>query len=690
MRSVLLVLAVLLSLHWAMDTYEALRSGTYGLPVQVSLELRETIDDENADSLRVLRVSPRGNTTPLSRFGSTTDWVSPKTWFRDLRIEMPAERVSDIRRVRVELGERVFEFTGTEVEQEFQATTSDSGRVQLSPPRTVRAASSMLPTFADVINWPGDGVVGMHMLLQGDALRLLLLAFLLFWCVRLERGKPEPSWLAPVLVRTTVAALLVYVVLGVVPTMVSRLPLMLSVEHLEGVQALGTWALLHDPGSLYQPPNVGYSGNIYTPGYYLVSGAWAQVFGLSLPSLRALSLVLLAATAAASAAIAGQLTGRARDGLLWLPLYLLMFDYYGWIDNANKDPLHTALAMGGFAVLAAGLNARGTRTRDMRCVVAGLIWALAFMTKQSHVAAVAPTLLVLLVVARREAWITGISFAVASAALSAASLAVWGETYWLWTFDIPRGHAFSFGRLAHGLLDFAPVGAGYVLIAGHLLWPRAPRAERVFRDGSRETLYAFVAFLLGALATGCLSVGKARGGNYALMPAVAALAVLVSISLVRLRDVRSALLYPTLLFAMTNPLDRWVSERDVRAAERLVSIVAEERGEVWVPFHGWVNVAAGKPPRVALFCIGEWTASGREFPESVLHAVREQRFSLIVGDFNVPVSHPHDDSAEPWATISQYYSAVGTIALDQAFIQEDGWTNVPRILWKPRTVVPAD
>jgi len=84
---------------------------------------------------------------------------------------------------------------------------------------------------------------------------------------------------------------------------------------------------------------------MYTPLYYIVSAAWASVFGLTLPALRVLSLLLLAATAVSACAIARHLTGRARDGLLWLPVYLLMFDYYAWVDNANKDALHVALAI---------------------------------------------------------------------------------------------------------------------------------------------------------------------------------------------------------------------------------------------------------------------------------------------------------------------------------------------------------
>jgi hypothetical protein len=148
--------------------------------------------------------------------------------------------------------------------------------------------------------------------------------------------------------------------------------------------------------------------------------------------------------------------------------------------------------------------------------------------------------------------------------------------------------------------------------------------------------------------------------------------------------VEFALVLPLLLLAMTNPFDRWVSARDLQAAEALVARVAAEPGEVWIPYHGWVNVVAGKPPHIALFCVEEWTASGREHPRSVLEALEQQDFSLVITGLDTLSQLAHDVSQEPFHTLAKHYRPVDHIPLAEAFVDKDGWASAPRVLWRPQ------
>src|SRR5262249_52858716 len=142
---------------------------------------------------------------------------------------------------------------------------------------------------------------------------------------------------------------------------VSRLARPLSNEHLEGVQAACTAIWAKQGGDLYARPTIEGCGNIYTPAYYLVSAWWGKAFGLSLPSLRALTWLCNAIAALAAVAVLREL-GARRAGRWWLPLYLATFCFYAWIDNANKDALHVALSMAGFAFLARSLRRDGACT----------------------------------------------------------------------------------------------------------------------------------------------------------------------------------------------------------------------------------------------------------------------------------------------------------------------------------------
>lgn len=688
MRWTLLSLIALLGADWALVEQHALRNGRHGLPVRVTLspradsaELSPGGFDEG--SIQVWRVSPSGRLSPLVRLPGAAAWVGTRReWLGGIRIELPEAKLRELGAIEVRLGEQRFEYAANAIARAWSPTATADRRWALISPQSLRLPRSALGMFAAIINWPGDAAMLRTACFGEHAARIALLGLLLLASFRLDARRTRDRT-GDYVTRAVVLAVIAYSVLGVLPTIGSRLSQVLSIEHLEGVQALGTWALMNGEG-LYQIPNARHAGNIYTPGYYLVSAAWASLFGLSLPVLRALTLLLLAITAFSAAAIARQLTGRARDGLLWLPLYLLMFDYYAWIDNANKDPLHTALAMAGFAVLATGLRDGSTRRGDTACALAGLIWSFAFMTKQSHVTAVAATLACLLFVARRQFWITGFAFAVSCLALTGLSLWAWGEQYWLWTFEIPGGHKFSFSVLGRALVGFAAVAAGYFVIAGQMLVAHDREGDGIWATGSERIRYAFVAFLVGSLFTGFMSVGKDRGGPYALMPGIAAIAVLVSIALMRKRDLKSALAYPLLLLAMSNPFDRWVSERDHRAADALIARVAAESGDVWVPYYGWINIMAGKPPNVALFCVEEWTASGREFPSAVLASLEQQRFSLVITDLSHADLAMPNTAQEPFRTLALHYRAESHIEVEDAFVPEDGWASVPRVLWRPK------
>jgi len=686
-----LLLFVLLPALWIADAYGALRDGRAGEPVTVALDA-----PVDAAAVTVSRISPRGNRVALPNVPGRPLWPSGHEWFADLELATDGATLAQIRAVVVTIGSRRFEYTGDELRERWtKAAQEQIDRVVLHPPAELRAERSRLERFATLRNWPGDAAVVGDLVGNVRAWRVALLCA---WGVLLlahARAAPERrERIARFAARATAAVLALFLLGVLVPVFVSRIGRPLSNEHLEGVQATCTAIWAKQGGDLFANPSIDGCGNIYTPAYYVVCELWGRLFGLGLPSLRLLTWLFLLLGALAAAAVLRELRAPG-SRRWWLPLYLTTFCFYAWIDNANKDGMHVALALAGFAFVARALRRDGACTGSVAAALGGLVWAAAFLTKQSHIAIVAPTLLALLFLAPMPAFVAGGTFAAGVAGATFLATRAW-PNYWDWTVAIPKAHAFSPGMLANALGPIAAAFGGYVVVAllGWRRFARGPGDEANVEPSEsgdpdvarrRRLAHLCLAFALGGLAMGCMSAGKDRGGDYALAPGLAALSILVASVVGAPGRERAALALPLLLLALGWPGGSFVGRADREAADCLVAKVASEPGEVWVPLEAYANVLAHKRAYVPLFCLGEWTAAGRPFPDDVLAALRAGRFSMVITPWNPPRGGGADLSREPFPTLARHYEVAEILPLDEAFAVKEGWTNVLRLVWRPKS-----
>jgi hypothetical protein len=405
-----------------------------------------------------------------------------------------------------------------------------------------------------------------------------------------------------------------------------------------------------------------------------------------MPSLRGLTWFCNLVSTFAAASILRDLNVR-RAWLWWAPLFLASFCVYGWLDNANKDPLHIALAMLGMASLVRSLGAKARPGAFGWAATGGLLWGLAFMTKQSHIAIAGLTLVSMLFFARGPAVIAIGSFVFAGVTLTWWAASTWSN-YMDWTIAIPRTHEFSVATLLKMMLPTGLAIGGYALVGFAWIFARyTSLGPTAGAERERAVLVSVLAFAVGGIAMGLLSVGKDRGGVYALAPGLAALSIPVAAAMAVGVRGQLAMASPLLLMILSNIGAVQVSDRDRTAAYSLISTVRGEKGEVWVPFEPFVNVAAGKTAYVPLFCIGEWTAAGRPFPEKVLAAVRRRDFDLIVAHHNAPgtIGAPNEDVLT--AAIAEHYVVDRVLDTEAAFTQKDGWRNTLRVHWRPDRAV---
>ena len=137
--------------------------------------------------------------------------------------------------------------------------------------------------------------------------------------------------------------------------------------------------------ALYQPlDRAPFTITIYTPLYYWAVAGLRAAVGPGFGPGRALSSVAVLAAAALVGALTAQRLGRPGPGLfgalLFLGLGISGIEPFPWSALYKEDLLGVALSLGAVAALTGGTSRR-------RLVLAASLAALAFLTKQTFVAA---------------------------------------------------------------------------------------------------------------------------------------------------------------------------------------------------------------------------------------------------------------------------------------------------------------
>ena len=146
---------------------------------------------------------------------------------------------------------------------------------------------------------------------------------------------------------------------------------------------------------LYGPPSADFTPWPYPPMYFWVTSLAADLLGLSLPSMRLVSVIASAGVLILAGVVVARMTGSIPAALLGVGLYAATYRVAGaWADTARVDSLFLML------VMAAVVVAMRARTGFGGFVVGVLVVA-AFLTKQNALIAAAPILVVLLVRRRR-------------------------------------------------------------------------------------------------------------------------------------------------------------------------------------------------------------------------------------------------------------------------------------------------
>jgi 4-amino-4-deoxy-L-arabinose transferase-like glycosyltransferase len=413
-----------------------------------------------------------------------------------------------------------------------------------------------------------------------------------------------------------------------------RLPYPFELEWMEGGSVHHVARVL-EGRALYVAPGLEFIPYNYPPLYYSVSAVLARFTGIGFFPLRAVSfasslLCFLTIYALVRAETDGELPAVAATGL-----FAATYRIGGtWLDVARVDSLFLGLFLLALLVLRRGHSTGAS-------LLAGLLFGLSFLAKQTALAMCVPVIVWLFVQApRRAACVAGGLVTVVG--LSTAALH-WASDGWysFWVFRVPFLHAWV-----------RPV---FVTFWTQDLFGRLPLASilaAVFLAGplrSRSDLF-WLAAAVGMVGGAYRSRVQIGGYDNVLLPAYAILSILCGLGLALFRATPGsaggerpawhigmwAACLVQLIGLAYDPRTAVPTPADTRAGEQVLGTVRGVPGEVFVPYHGYLAALAGKRPYAHIMTVVDVLKLQLPMSEALAEehraAFRERRFGAVLLD----------------------------------------------------------
>lgn len=334
-------------------------------------------------------------------------------------------------------------------------------------------------------------------------------------------------WVARIRALIAVLTVAWAAILGVVFAI--RIGFPLELEWMEG-GSLHTALRLQQGAPIYPAPSAEFVPFLYTPLYPAVLALLGSVLPLGYVLGRAVSVAATVATAAGLWRLVrfeGKPRAHAAAAIgMFLAGYVFTFR---WYDVARADSLFLALLVWGLLLL------RESAGRPRRALLAGVLVAAAFWTKQTAAVFVLASGLGCLFVAPRLVWIYAGAIAVVDG--GGVLLGQWLTDGWLWTYiyELHQQHAFNavrFWRKTWGMfLHAAPFLVGLTLwLVGRGAVDRSWRKEQGLGDRWQGLVYWGVMAAAGLLVS-ALGYATQWAEPNAFMPGVCMAAAWLAVAL---------------------------------------------------------------------------------------------------------------------------------------------------------------
>lgn len=396
---------------------------------------------------------------------------------------------------------------------------------------------------------------------------------------------------------------------------------------------------------LYARPSIDFVAFIYPPLYFYISSFVASFVGDGFLPLRLVAAASSVGVFALLFAFVRRETGRWSDGLLAAGLFAASYAASdGWFDIGRVDSTFLLFVLAAIYLIRFHRGIAGG-------ALAGLFIGLAYATKQTAIVALAPMVLYAFIADRRRALVLLGSAAVFIVAGYAVFTNIFGEWYAYYVYRVPSAHPWLWGDLfVFWTRDLLPYGAIALLISTPFLVSR-------FREAQSGERWFYPLLLVGAIGAAWISRLHVGGHINVMMPAHAAVAMLLPVALRwwAARPSQSAELSGPagamgraetyILVAALVQLGMWYynprtfipAHTDREAGDRLIAALAAIDGDVFLPDHSYLGVLAGKRSNAQSQAVldilrSDDSAGARALMSEITAAIGSGRYAAVVPD----------------------------------------------------------
>jgi len=293
-----------------------------------------------------------------------------------------------------------------------------------------------------------------------------------------------------------------------------------QLEWMEGASLIQVKRLMAGQ-ALYTPPSINYVPLIYPPLFFYASAGIAKLIGFGFGALRFVSFLSSAICAFIIYAIIAETTNSKFAGLLGAGCFVSTFLLAGqWFDIARTDMFAAVLSM-----LAIYLAREKDDHKNVKILLSGLLFALAFLTRQGALlVGLAAILYYSIFNWRRASWLAlsfGLSFTILY------TIFWFNSTGWIsfYLFTIPSAHVFNF-KPGHIISVLVSQFSSIPLFVIAAIIPMIMTPRKIFSDKAYRYYYAMAGSLI---VTGVIGRLNAFSGPNVYVPSYLGVALLVGL-----------------------------------------------------------------------------------------------------------------------------------------------------------------
>ncbi len=418
---------------------------------------------------------------------------------------------------------------------------------------------------------------------------------------------------------------------------------------------------------LYVSPSLEFIPYNYTPLYFYISAVISSIVGIGFIPLRLVSFISSLGCFFIIFLIVKQETKSIYSGILAGGLFAATFRISGaWFDIGRVDSLFLLFLLSALYLIRFKISLTSS-------VLAGVLISLSFLTKQTALAVSFPMMIYCVI----TDWRRSIFFIGAFVAIIGGSTLfldyIHDGWYSYYVFELPS--QFSSRIISSRLLTFwsrdiiSPLGIAFSMSIFYMF--------AQFSDSNKKKFLFYFLTAVGMFGGAWLPRIQGGGIENVLIPAYAVISILFGLALhtffefikdlpVNKQNLLKIFIYLICILQFSsghiryNPFDQIPAQKDLEAGRKFINIMAQMKGEVFVPSHGYLPVLAGKRSFAHQKTISDNLGWGKEdikakLTDEIRQAIAEKRFNVIILDNNLE---------EPWFLtdiVEKYYVRQGQI-----------------------------